>query len=404
MIIRAEKGQGLTMPSITFEQPRIATHLDAVGFSDIVHIRNKVMALRAEGKPVYGFHGGEPDFETPQHIKDSMTRALRENKTRYAPSSGVEPLREAVAKKLRTFNAMDITAENVLITVGGIQGLVAAFEATLDPGDDILVFSPYWTPIGDMIVMVGGNPILVSVDALEKDGIEETLTAHLTPGTKAIYYNTPANPTGHVFYRKDAEQIAQFAVQHNLTVIADEAYEDIVYDGEHVSIATLPGMAERTITTFTLSKSYGMTGWRIGYVVAPRIFMSSLQKVILYTTNGVSTPSQWAAISAIEISPEFFSEKRKHYRKRRDVLVSGLNELGLKTEIPGGTFYAFPSVASIDADSRKVAGLLLEHASIATIPGSVFGPHGESHLRFGFAVEMETVEKGLEALRRYLAG
>lgn len=392
------------MPSIISEQPRIATHLDAVKFSDIVHIRNKVMSLRAEGKPVYGFHGGEPDFETPQHIKDGMASALRENKTRYAPSSGVQPLREAVAKKLRTFNAMDVTSANILITVGGIQGLVAAFEVTLDAGDDILVFSPYWTPIGDMIVMVGGHPILVPVDTLRQNGIEETLTAHLTPRTKAIYYNTPGNPSGHVFFREDAEKVASFAVQHNLTVIADEAYEDIVYDGEHVSIATLPGMADRTITTFTLSKSYGMTGWRIGYVVAPEIFVQSLQKVILYTTNGVSTPIQWAAISAIEIGPEFFAEKRKHYRKRRDILVAGLNELGLSTKIPGGTFYAFPNVASIDTDSRKVANMLLEHASIATIPGSVFGPHGESHLRFGFAVEMETVEQGLEALRRYLAG
>jgi aspartate/methionine/tyrosine aminotransferase len=394
------------MSSIEFtsRQPRIATHLDAVGFSDIVHIRNQVMALHAQGKSVYGFHGGEPDFETPQHIKDGMALALSQNKTRYAPSSGVQPLREAVAKKLRTFNAMDVTADNVVITVGGIQGLVAAFEATLDAGDDILVFSPYWTPIGDMIVMVGGNPILVSVKELHQNGIEETLTVHLTPRTKAIYYNTPANPSGHVFFRKDAEEVARFAVQHNLAVIADEAYEDIVYDGEHVSIATLPGMAERTMTSFTLSKSYGMTGWRIGYLVAPELFMKSLQKIILYTTNGVSTPTQWAAIPAIEISPEFFAEKRKHYRKRRDVLVSGLNELGLTTEVPGGTFYAFPDVSSIDSDSRKVAGMLLEHAGIATIPGSVFGPHGESHLRFGFAVEMETVEKGLDALRRYLTG
>ena len=390
------------MPSL-IEQPQPSLHLNAVGFSDIVHIRNTVMALRAQNKPVYGFHGGEPDFETPQQVKDAMYAALQENKTRYAPSSGVEPLREAIARKLRTFNGMDVTAENVLVTVGGIQGLEAAFEATLDAGDEILVFSPYWTPIGDMIVMVGGVPVLVPVESLLRNGIGPTLAAHLTPRTRAIYYNTPANPTGHVFYRQDAVEVARFALAHNLTVIADEAYEDIVYDGEHVSIATLPGMAERTITTFTLSKSYGMTGWRIGYVVAAELFMKSLQKVILYTTNGVSTPTQWAAISAIEMSPDFFAEKRAHFRKRRDILVSGLNELGLPTEVPGGTFYAFPNVTSIGADSRKVAALLLERASIATIPGRVFGPHGESHLRFGFAVGMDTVEQGLEALRRYLA-
>jgi aspartate aminotransferase len=402
--------RNIKVPSITNmrphnenDMPRVATHLDAVGFSDIVHIRNKVMALRAAGKPVYGFHGGEPDFDTPDHIKVALTTALRENKTRYAPSSGIAPLREAIVRKLLTFNGMNVTADDVLITVGGIQGLEAAFEATLDPGEDILVFSPYWTPIGDMIAMVGANSILVPVEALQQSSIQSVLEAHLTPATRAIYYNTPANPTGHVFYRKDAEEVAKFAIQNNLTVIADEAYEDIVYQGEHVSIATLPGMAQRTITTFTLSKSYGMTGWRIGYVVAPKIFMSSLQKIILYTTNGVSTPIQWAALSAMQTNREFFAEKRELYRKRRDLLIAGLNELGLSTELPGGTFYAFPRVDQIDPDSRKVAEMLLEHASIATIPGSVFGPHGESHLRFGFAVEMETVEKGLEALRKYLA-
>jgi aspartate/methionine/tyrosine aminotransferase len=384
-------------------QPRVATHLDAVGFSHIVNIRNKVMSLRAAGKPVYGFHGGEPDFDTPDHIKAALTDALHENKTRYAPSSGIAPLREAIARKLSTFNGMKVSADNVLITVGGIQGLEAAFEAIVDPGDDILVFSPYWTPIGDMIAMVGANSILVPVEELQRTGIQSVLESYLTPSARAIYYNTPANPTGHVFYRKDAEEVAKFAIQHNLVVIADEAYEDIVYQGEHTSIASLPDMAQRTITTFTLSKSYGMTGWRIGYVVAPEIFISSLQKVILYTTNGVSTPIQWAALAAMETNRDFFVEKRELYRKRRDLLVAGLNELGLSTELPGGTFYAFPRVDRIDPSSRKVAELLLEHASIATIPGSVFGPHGEGHLRFGFAVEMETIEKGLAALRRFLA-
>jgi aspartate/methionine/tyrosine aminotransferase len=384
--------------------PRASYHLDTVGFSDIVHIRNKVMALKAAGKPVYGFHGGEPDFDTPDRIKTAMIEALHENKTRYAPSSGIAPLREAIAKKLRVFNGMDVGAENVNVTVGGIQGLVAAFESTLDLGDEILVFSPYWTPIGDMIAMVGGVSIFVPVEELRREGIAKTLKAYCTSSTRAIYYNTPVNPTGHVFTRSDAEQVAQFAVDNNLIVIADEAYEDIVYDGEHVSIATLPGMKERTITTFTLSKSYAMTGWRIGYVVAPETFAKSIQKVILYTTNGVSTPSQWAGLAAIETGREFFAEKREAYRRRRDVLVNGLNELGLSTELPGGTFYAFPRVDGIFPESRKVADLLLEKVSIATIPGSVFGSHGEGHLRFGFAVEMETVEKGLEALRKFLKG
>ncbi|MEO7028513.1 MAG: aminotransferase class I/II-fold pyridoxal phosphate-dependent enzyme [Acidobacteriaceae bacterium] len=381
-----------------------ATHLDRVGFSHIVSIRNKVTELRAAGKPVYGFHGGEPDFETPQPIKDAMAESLRRNQTRYAPSSGIEPLREAIAKKLRTFNGLDVTAEDVLVTVGGMQGLAAAFEATLDHGDEILVFSPYWTPIGDLVLMVGARPVLVPVEEMLARGIATVLEGHLTPATRAIYYNTPANPTGHVFARADAEQVAAFAIEHNLVVIADEAYEDIVYEQQHFSIASLPGMSERTITVFTLSKSYAMTGWRIGYVVSPRHFLQALQKVVLYTTNGVSTPTQWAALAAFAIQPDFFREKCALYRQRRDVLVSGLNELGLKTEVPGGSFYAFPTVDRIDKSSRKVADLLLEHASIATIPGVVFGPHGEGHLRFGFAVDMDTIQAGLASLRANLKG
>ena len=393
------------MPVADLHQlPPVAKHMDTVGFSDIVSIRNTVVSLQTTGKPVYGFHGGEPDFQTPQTIKNAMAAALREDRTRYAPSSGIEPLRQAIAEKLRTRNHLNVTAEEVLVTVGGMQGLAAAFESVLDPGEEIMVFSPYWTPIGEMILMVKARPVLVPVSRLRTEGIAAVLKEHLSPATRAIYYNTPANPTGEVFDRHDAEQVAAFAIEHNLVVIADEAYEDLVYEGEHVSIGSLPGMLERTIACFTLSKSYGMTGWRIGYVVPPKRFMQAAQKVVLYTTNGVSTPTQWAALAAFAIDLQFFEDARLRYRERRDALVLGLNDLGLPTALPGGSFYAFPRVSGIDLDSRHVAQMLLEQASIATIPGVVFGPHGEGHLRFGFAVPMDTIKKGLEALQVFLQG
>ena len=379
-----------------------ARHLDTVGFSDIVSIRNKITELRSRGKKVYGFHGGEPDFETPQSIKDAMVEALGRNETRYAPSSGIEPLREAIADKLRKFNRLTVTAEDVLVTVGGMQGLAAALEGVLDQGDEILVFSPYWTPTGNMILMVGARPVLVPVEDIRVRGMATVLREHLTPATRAIYYNTPSNPSGLVFDRRDAESVSAFAIEHDLMVIADEAYEDLVYDEPHVSIASLPGMAERTISVYTFSKSYGMTGWRIGYVVPPPRFREALQKVVLYTTNGVSTPTQWAALAALSISREFLEQKRELYRERRDLLVSGLNQLGLSTTLPRGTFYAFAKVDTIDKDSREVADLLLEHASVAAIPGVVFGPHGEGFLRFGFAVPRPMIEEGLESLGRYL--
>jgi aspartate/methionine/tyrosine aminotransferase len=380
---------------------RVAKRLDEVGFSDIVQIRNKVLDLRATGQAVHSFHGGEPFFDTPEAIKYAMVKALVENKTRYAPSSGIEPLREAIAKKLRTKNHIDAKADNVIVTAGGAHALHVAFQAVLNPGDDVLLFSPYWTPIRDMVTGAEARALLVPTATARRNGLTKTLEQFSTTHTRAIYYNTPQNPSGTVFSRAEAEEVAAFAKKHDLIVIADEAYEDLVYEGDHFSIASLPGMAERTITTFTFSKSYGMTGWRIGYAVAEEPFMSGLKKLVLYSTNGVSTPTQWAALEALSTPQSAIDARRKEYRARRDLLVAGLLEVGLKCEMPEGAFYAFPDVRGIDKDSRKVAGMLLEKAHVATIPGVVFGAQGEGHVRFGYAMPIEAITAGLAALKEY---
>lgn len=381
---------------------RTAKRLDEVGFSDIVQIRNKVLELRAAGKPVHAFHGGEPFFDTPEHIKQAMAHALADNLTRYAPSSGIGPLREIVAEKLQRKNHLDVTIEDVIVTAGGAHALYAAFQVVLDPGDDVLLFSPYWTPIRDMITAAEARALLVPTSSARQSGIYAMLEKLSTPKTRAIYYNTPQNPSGAVFSRREAEQVAQFAKEHDLIVIADEAYEDLVYEGEHFSIASLPGMAQRTITAYTLSKSYGMTGWRVGYAVAKEPFMTALRKLVLYSTNGVSTPTQWAAVEAMRTSQVELDARRDEYRKRRDLLVTGLNEIGLTCAPPEGAFYAFASVARICKESRKAAGLLLEKAHVATIPGVVFGAQGEGCVRFGYAVPEAAIADGLEALRHFL--
>jgi aspartate aminotransferase len=381
---------------------RVARRLEEVGFSDIVQIRNKVMELRAAGRLVHAFHGGEPFFETPENIKYAGMKALIENRTRYAPSSGIDPLREAIAQKLRIRNAIDAAPEDVIVTVGGAHALFAAFQTVLDPADDVILFSPYWTPIRDMITMAQARPIIVPSATARRNGITSTLEHYSTPATRAIYYNTPQNPSGLVFTRPEAEEVAAFARKRNLVVIADEAYEDLVYEGEHVSIASLPGMAERTITAYTFSKTYGMTGWRAGYAVAKEPFMTGLRKMVLYSTNGVSTPTQWAALQAISSSRSSIDARTEEYRRRRDLLVQGLNGLGLECELPAGAFYAFPTVRHIHKDSRRVANQLLDKAHVATIPGVVFGAQGEGHVRFSYAIPIETIEAGLEALRKFL--
>ena len=381
---------------------RLATRLDEVGFSDIVLIRNRIMELRAKGATVYQFEGGEPYRETPDYIKEGMSAALRENKTRYAPSSGVPQLRRAIVNKLRERNRIPADEENVIIVHGGMQGLFCSFQSVVNPGDDVLVFSPYWTPIKDLVGHCQGRLVLVSTDEARVNGFRETLTRYATERTRAIYFNTPMNPSGVVFTRFEIEQVAQFAIDRDLIVIADEAYEDIVYEGEQISIASLNGMFERTITSFTFSKSYAMTGWRIGYAVAADPWMTGLRKTTLYSSNGVSTPTQWAALAALTTESDFLATSRAAYLERRDLLLAGLNELGLSCVPPAGAFYAFPDTSSISADSRAGTELLLDRAKVATVPGVVFGPHGEGHVRFSFSTSIETIEAGLESMRRNL--
>jgi aspartate aminotransferase len=329
-------------------------------------------------------------------------RALAENKTRYAPSSGILELRTAIADKLHTKNNIPAQSADVIVMNGGMQGLFGAFQSVVNPGDEMLVFSPFWTPIKDLVAHCEGKAILVPTSEARENGFEKTLARYANERTRAVYYNTPQNPTGVVFTHEEAEAVSRFAQERDLIVIADEAYEDLVYEGEHCSIASLPGMFERTITVFTLSKSYAMTGWRLGYTVAPEPWMTGLKKTTLYSSNGVSTPTQWAALAAFTTESDMLETNARAYQERRDLLLAGLNELGFHCEKPAGAFYAFPDVTRVSSDSREAAEILLERAQVATVPGVVFGEHGESHLRFSFSTSKEMIEAGLDSLRRNL--
>jgi aspartate aminotransferase len=381
---------------------RLASRLDDIGFSDIVSIRNRIMKLRDKGATVYQFEGGEPYMHTPDFVKEAMRNALAENKTRYAPSSGIPELRAAIADKVRSKNGIPAQPADVIVLNGGMQGLFGAFQSVVNPRDEVLVFSPFWTPIKDLIAHSEGKTVLVPTKEAREQGFEKTLARYATRRTRAIYYNTPQNPTGIVFTADEARAVARFAQERDLIVIADEAYEDLVYDDSHYSIASIEGMFERTITVFTLSKSYAMTGWRLGYTVATEPWMTGLRKTTLYSSNGVSTPTQWAALAAFTTESDMLEINRIAYKKRRDLLLAGLNELGLLCEKPAGAFYAFPDVSRVSKDSREAAEILLERAQVATVPGVVFGEHGEGHLRFSFSTSIETIEAGLDSLRRNL--
>jgi len=373
-----------------------------LGFSDIVKIRNRVLEMKAAGQKVLQLEGGEPFMPTPDFVKKAMIDALNANLTRYAPSSGVPQLLEAIRAKLARKNCIDVDVKKIIVTSGGANALFCAFQSSVNPGDEVMLFSPYWTPIQDHISFAGGKPNRIPWD--EARGVEDLSTvlgAHATPKTKVIYVNTPANPTGDVLSRRQLQSMARFAVENNLIVISDEAYEDLVYDGEHVSIGSFPGMFARTITVYTLSKSYAMTGWRIGYVVADETFMDFIRRLVLNSVNGVSTPTQYAAVAAMNAPPDYFPSLREEYRKRRDLLVRALNEAGFRCLTPPGAFYLFPDVRErLGGDSWKAMQTLLDRTSIATVPGLVFGPEGEGHLRMSCSLALETIEQAADALKK----
>ena len=381
---------------------RVADRSSLLGFSDIVKIRNRVLAMRTRGERVLQLEGGEPYMPTPDFVKDAMKAALDADQTRYAASSGIAPLLDALRDKLAQRNSVEVTPADIIVTAGGAHGLFCAFQASVSPGDEVMFFSPYWTPIKDQVSYSGGVAVRVPWDEVRGDGdLRATLEARVTPRVRVIYVNSPANPSGDVMTRAQLTSIAEFAVAHDLTVIADEAYEDLLYDGEHVSIASLPGMLERTITVYTFSKSFSMTGWRIGYVVAPPAFMEFIRKLVLNSVNGVSTPTQHAALAAVTHDRRFFDSIRDEYRRRRDILVPAFREAGFECLTPPGAFYTFPDVRSrLGGDSWKAMETLLERTSIASVPGAVFGPEGEGHLRMSFSVSMETLEQAVDALKR----
>jgi aspartate/methionine/tyrosine aminotransferase len=381
----------------------VAARSSLLGFSDIVKIRNRVMDMRTRGQRVLQLEGGEPFIGTPEFVKDAMRAAVDANQTRYAPSSGIPQLLEALRDKLARRNGVEVTADDIIVTSGGAHGLFCAFQATVNPGDEVMFFAPYWTPIKDQVSFAGGVPVRVPWDEIrdQHHDMREALESRLTPRVRVIYVNTPANPSGDVLTREQLTAVAEFARAHDLTVIADEAYEDLIYDGEHVSIASVPGMRERTLTVYTFSKSFSMTGWRIGYVVAPPPFMAFLRKLVLNSINGVSTPTQFAALAAITHDLHFFDTIREQYRLRRDLLVNGFRNAGFDCLSPPGAFYTFPDVRRrLGDDSWQAMETLLERTSIASVPGAVFGPEGEGHLRMSFSTSIETLEEAVAALEK----
>src|SRR5579883_511973 len=347
---------------------------------------------------------GEPDFVTPDHIRQAGIQSINEGETHYTSNYGTIALREAIAGLLaRRYGVTYDPKTEVLVTVGVSEGIDAAMRALLDPGDEVIVPDPGYVAYEADIVFAGGTvvPVTTSVEshfALEASAVE----AALTPRTKVILLGNPNNPTGSVIERAELEKIAKLAVEHDLVVLSDEVYSRLVYGAEHVSIAALPGMRERTILVDGFSKAYAMTGWRIGYVAAPAHILEAMLKIHQYTIMCASTSAQEAALEALRHGEDDIKMMHDDYDRRRRMFVEGLNRIGLTCCEPKGAFYAFPSLARVNMNDETFAEKLLMEEQVAVVPGSSFGAAGQGYVRCAYCTAYDKLEEALVRMERFV--
>lgn len=355
-------------------------------------------------KDVVRLEIGEPDFDTPNHIKEAAKKALDEGFTHYTPFAGFEELREAIAEKVKAENGIEADSHReIIVTPGACSALYCAILSVVNPSEKVLIPDPGWPHYEPCVKMAGGIP--KHYPLLEENNFRvdpADLMKRVDKNTKAIIINSPNNPTGSVLMRRDLEGIAQIAEENDLIVISDEVYEKIVYDDtEHISIGSLPNMHERTITINALSKTYAMTGWRIGYAIASEDIITQMGKLVLYTSTCANSIGQRAALSALKGSQDCVTEMVSEYKYRRDFVVKRLNEIpGISCKIPKGAFYVFPNVKGCGMSSFDFAYHLLDYAKVSTIPGTGFGKYGEGYLRISYATSLENLEKAMNRIEK----
>ena len=344
---------------------------------------------------------GEPGFRPPQNVIDKTAWALNNGYTKYVSNAGILPLREAIAKRSREVNGLDCGVSNVHVFVGATHALLMAMLSILNPGDDILIPCPYYAAYIGMVDMAEAH--IVDVPVYEKDKFHvkaENLEKFLTPKTKAVLINSPSNPLGSVTPPEDLKEIAEFAIRHDLWVISDEPYESLLYDGaKQMSIGSLPGMTERTITVNSFSKTYAMAGFRIGWFIGPADLCTQVTKIQSSTTSSVAGAIQVGALEALTGPQDYVQEMVKEYNVRRKLMVEGLNRIkGFSCLPPEGAFYTFPNIQETGMDSWTLAEYILDKAQVVTVPGLSFGPYGEGYLRVSFCTETENIVEGLRRM------
>ena len=379
-------------------QEQLAQRTHAVEWSGI----RVMFALADEIEGVVNLGIGQPDFDTPQHIREAAKLALDEGYTRYPPAKGFLDLRQAIAEKLRLKNNIHTDPDtNIFVAVGAMQVIFNAILHLIEPGEEVMVIDPgydYYSQIG----LFGGLP--VRIPAREENGFKvdpADVKKAVTPKTKMMIINSPSNPTGALLDDGILKALAEIAQHHGLLVLADEPYEDIVFDGhKHYSIGAIDGMQDLTISAFTLSKSYAMTGWRVGYAVAPKSVIDEMEKLMEHMVSGVTAMAQRAALAAITGPQTCVEEMLKAYDRRRRIVYEGLNAIeGISCLMPTSTFYAFPNIKKLGMSSWDLAKFLVKEHKVALVPGSIFGRNGEGYLRLSFAASSEQLIEGLRRIK-----
>jgi len=348
---------------------------------------------------------GEPDFATPWHICEAAIKSLEKGYTMYTSNLGMPELRQELSRYLKENYNLEYDPDNeLLITVGVSEALDLAMRAMLDPGDEVIMPDPCYVSYNPCVILAGGTPIMVPANEETNFEISAAdIEARVTRQTKAILIGYPANPTGAVMTRDKLAQIAEVARRHQLLVISDEIYAKLVYGVEHTCLATLPKMKEHTILLGGFSKTYAMTGWRIGYAAAPREIIAAMTKIHQYTLMCAPTMAQVAAIEALKSGEESAAEMVEEYNRRRLIIVKGLNDIGLPCFEPKGAFYAFPSIKGTGMTSEEFAERLLIEEKVAVVPGSAFGQCGEGYVRCCYATSLADIEEALSRMKRFVA-
>ncbi|MBI4593608.1 MAG: pyridoxal phosphate-dependent aminotransferase [Candidatus Rokubacteria bacterium] len=372
--------------------------------SSTLAVQAKAKALRARGVDVISFGAGEPDFDTPDRIKEAALVAMRRGQTKYTDVGGIPELRAAVCAKFKRDQGLDYEPADVLVSVGAKHTLFNLAVALLNPGDEVLIPSPYWVSYPEQARLVGAVP--VPVETAEATGFDldpDRIRAAVTPRTKVVIINSPNNPTGAVFSRRALEAVARLAVERKLWVVSDECYEALTFEGRHISIAQLgPEIKARTLVVNTCSKAYAMTGWRIGYAAGPRELIRAMTDVQSQVTSNPCSIAQWAAVEALAGPQDEVATMAAEFDRRRRLIVEGLNAIpGVSCVMPKGAFYAFANVSGLFGPRRKgsaaVTEFLLDAARVAVVPGVDFG--SDAHVRLSYATSAELIREGLARLR-----